>query len=133
VFAEVVSQTLRYLGVPGTALPPPPPAPGAKTKAKAKLEAGPPEPAEPMPPTEAPAVDDDTDDGAVRIPDFTDMGVAQAVDAAGQAGIPLQIVGSGRAVSQDPDAGSAPPGTAVTVRFSDGTTRRLPRSAPAAP
>jgi cell division protein FtsI (penicillin-binding protein 3) len=129
VFAEVASQALRYLGVPGQALPPPPPPKPVKGAAKpVEVEAP-----TPLPPTEAPVVDGELDEGSVRIPDFTDMGMAQAVDAATKAGVPLEIVGSGRAVSQDPDPGAAPAGTAVTVQFSDGATRRLPRPAAAAP
>jgi cell division protein FtsI (penicillin-binding protein 3) len=129
VFAEVVSHTLRYLGVPGSPPPPPPPPTGKGKKAPA------PEPVvvEAIPPTEEPVALDDLDDATVRVPDFAGMGMAEAVDAAGQAGVALVVEGSGRAAAQDPPPGKVPVGTTVTVRFEGGGSRRLPTVGAAPP
>ena len=110
VFAEVASQTLRYLGVPGQALP-------APANAK-KPAAEPPDEEPPALPTEEliPVVED----GEVAVPDFRGLGVAKALAAARQAGISIEIEGSGRAVTQSPPPGPSPIGTSVKVTFSDG-------------
>jgi hypothetical protein len=61
------------------------------------------------------------------------MGMAEAVDAAGQAGVALVVEGSGRAAAQDPPPGKVPVGTTVTVRFEGGGSRRLPTVGAAPP
>lgn len=100
VFATVASQALRYLGVPGEALPPPPPAPVvAKKKAAAPVvvvEA-------------APEVPSD-------LPDFRGLGVTKALELARQNHLELELSGSGRVVEQELRS----PGK-VHVRLSDGS------------
>ncbi|MEE9385224.1 MAG: penicillin-binding transpeptidase domain-containing protein [Nannocystaceae bacterium] len=51
------------------------------------------------------------------IPDFSGMGLAQAMDAAEQAHVRLRALGSGLAVGQDTAAGAGAAGTTITVHF----------------
>ncbi|MEO8553149.1 MAG: penicillin-binding transpeptidase domain-containing protein, partial [Kofleriaceae bacterium] len=110
VFAKVASEGLRYLGVPGSAPPPPPVA--AKPAAK--------KPA----PIVAPPAELDTGEelaAAVTVPDFAGMGVGKALDRARALHIPVEMIGSGRVIAQDPPAGPATSFTRLTLRFSDET------------
>jgi cell division protein FtsI (penicillin-binding protein 3) len=116
-FAKIVGETLRYLGVP-----PSPPRPGAVEAAPA---AAPAEPAEPEPELASMPIledDDEGDDaplpeGMVRVPDFRDMGVAQALDAARERGLRVTVEGSGRAVEQEPPPGLAAVSSEVRIVF----------------
>lgn len=122
-FAEITSQTLRYLGVPLDAPLEPEidePAAGKDSKAGA-------EPA--SKPADAPvALGDDmpaTDvlteaiDG-VRVPSFAGLSIARALELAHDQGISLEVVGSGVAVSQTPEAGVPSRDAACRVVFSPG-------------
>jgi len=116
VFAKVASEGLRYLGVPGEAPPPPPPPIVANAvkpvvKPAAKPVAPPPEPEELG---EEAAT-------AVKVPDFAGMGVGKALDRARELHIPVEMIGSGRVIAQDPPAGPATSFTKLTLRFSDET------------
>jgi cell division protein FtsI (penicillin-binding protein 3) len=103
VFAKVVSETLRYLGVPGST---PPNARKLDGRAH-EVE----EPTDGLPPR---PIDDEEPLGDATVPDFRGMSVGRALEAARKAGLTLEIVGSGRAVSQEPASA-----TTVRVTFAD--------------
>jgi cell division protein FtsI (penicillin-binding protein 3) len=103
VFAKVVSETLRYLGVPGST---PPNARKLDGRAH-EVE----EPTDDLPP---PPIDGDEPVADSAIPDFRGMSVGRALEAARKAGLTLEVVGSGRAVSQHPASGAN-----VRVTFAD--------------
>ncbi len=134
VFATVASETLRYLGVPGTTLICPPPVPGispmldptpktctipspkrdapaaAALPALADIELVTPEPVRiPVP-------------GEVVVPDFSGMGLARAIDLARSFRIPLDVSGSGLVIEQTPPPGPTAAPVRVTLRFSDGNS-----------
>jgi cell division protein FtsI (penicillin-binding protein 3) len=115
VFATVASEALRYLGVPGDALPEVAPVPAPPV-----AHAAPPPAPAPVPP---PAPDPIVDPNAVVIPDFRGMGVGHALDVARSLHLDIEIAGSGRVVDQDPAPGPTPAATRVTLTFSDGATR----------
>jgi cell division protein FtsI (penicillin-binding protein 3) len=55
----------------------------------------------------------------VAVPAFVGEPVRQAVESAGNAGLSLEVVGSGIAREQVPVPGTmVPPGTGIVVRFS---------------
>ena len=83
VFATVVSETLRYLGVPGST---PPNAKLGEAEAAAEAEA------EAQVEVPLPFEDD--------VPDFRGMSVARALEAGRAAGLTVEVVGSGRAIEQ---------------------------------
>jgi len=107
-FAKIASEALRYLGVPGDAALPPPAAP---VVAK-------PKPVKPAPPVVDEPIDDEP---SVRVPDFTGLGVGKALDRARALHIPVEVIGSGRVIAQDPPAGPAASFSKITLRFSDET------------
>jgi cell division protein FtsI (penicillin-binding protein 3) len=116
VFARIASEGLRYLGVPGAAPPPPPVVPGqAVAKPVKKPVAAPVVPQLPELDADEPAVP------AVTVPDFTGMGVGKALDRARELHIPVEMIGTGRVIAQDPPAGPASSFTKLTLRFSDET------------
>ncbi len=113
-WATIVSESLRYLGVPEDA-----PSPDEAAAAPA-----------PDKPGEGAAVDEPDPDtegltaelltGAidgVRVPDFRGLGVGQALARAAGSGLQLEVVGSGRAVSQSPDPGVPAKGANCRVVF----------------
>jgi cell division protein FtsI (penicillin-binding protein 3) len=108
VFAAVVAESLKYLGVAGTepvVAPPKPPA-------------SPPEP-EPVPEIEI--VDGPEPDGELTvIPDFTGMSVGQVLTLARERGVKVEIAGSGWAVRQFPPAGRAVKSITCHVTFDPG-------------
>jgi cell division protein FtsI (penicillin-binding protein 3) len=117
-FARIVSETLRYLGVPaekkeasglGPQASGPEPEPDV---AEEPMDLGPEIWNEP----EEPLVDDP--DG-ILIPDFEGMSMTRAVELAAKAGIALEVEGSGRAESQSPPAGSRTRPARVHVVFSE--------------
>jgi len=134
VFAKIASESLRYLGVPGTSLVCPPNPPGyvaaLDTSVKTCL------PAAPLPKVAAvakPAVEDappppvvDVPDpepvveNGIAIPDFKGLGVARALDMAREAHLAVDVIGSGRVVNQDPPPGSVPAPVRISLTFSDG-------------
>jgi beta-lactam-binding protein with PASTA domain len=60
------------------------------------------------------------------IPDFRGMGIARALAAAQQAGIAIEISGTGRVVEQRPPPGHNRPTSRVLLRFSEGEITRVP-------
>jgi hypothetical protein len=62
----------------------------------------------------------------VTVPDFRGLGIARVLELAHQAGVVVDVRGSGRAVRQDPPIGAVVRGTAVTVFF--GEDRPVPSS-----
>ncbi len=93
VFATIASETLRYLGVPGDAMPVVPPPPGGK-----------PSPAPPVPPPAS----------AVTVAaesEFVGLGVGKALDLARARHLDVEMHGGGRVVSQELAPGH------VTLRF----------------
>ncbi len=117
-FARVVSETLRYLGVPAK----PDTAPDAKSdadrnnhdhasdkahdKRTGNGEGSAASTALPLPFMDA-GERLTPGPNTVTIPDFRGMGLARALDAARDAGISLQTQGSGRVTRQDPPPGLA--------------------------
>lgn len=116
VFATVASETLRYLGVPGAAMPPVPGAPSASSATQAEVDARfrPMIAWEPPPAPIAPEA----------VPSFVGLGYAKALELARARGLALEVTGSGRVIAQDPPPGSAVPAGNVLLTFSDG--RRAP-------
>jgi cell division protein FtsI (penicillin-binding protein 3) len=116
VFAEVMADALRWLGVsPNLALPP---------------LAEPSRPVRPAPPVAAIEEPDDAEeDGFVassddprapapsEVPDFTGMSVGEALVVARRAGLRVEVLGSGYAVAQSPGPGEARRGAACRVQF----------------
>ena len=115
VFAAVASQALRYLGVPGDALPVATPAP-ASVHAAAPA---PPPAAVPMPPPDPEPIDP----SAFVVPDFTGMGIGHALDVARSLHLDVALKGTGHVIAQEPPPGPGPLATHVILQFSDGTTR----------
>ncbi len=134
VFAKIASESLRYLGVPGTAIVCPPPPPGYNalldTSVKTCLPAVPvPRAAVAKPAVvEAPAppIVDAADPApqpianGISIPDFRGLGVARALDVAREAHLGVDVNGSGRVVNQDPAPGSVAAPVRISLTFSDG-------------
>ena len=116
VFAKVASEALRYLGVPGEAAPPPPLVPGATKPA--------PKPVRPVVAPVAPggpAEPELAEPAAVVVPSFAGLGVGKALDRARKLHLPVEVIGTGRVIAQDPPAGPAVSFTKLTLRFSDET------------
>ena len=99
VFAKVVSETLRYLGVPGSTPPNAPKLDARAHEVEEVVDVPPPIDDEPLP--------------DATVPDFRGMSVGRALEVARQAGLTLEVVGSGRAVAQEAS------GTRVKVTFAD--------------
>jgi cell division protein FtsI (penicillin-binding protein 3) len=108
VFATVASETLRYLGVPGDALPPPKttkPSTSTKTATATSAVAA-------TSPSPSPSLSTST-----GVPDFANLGVGKALDLARMHHLAVDLAGSGRVISQDPAPGAA--GSRVTLRFGE--------------
>lgn len=132
VFAKIASESLRYLGVPGTSLVCPPPPPGYNALLDTAVRTC--TPATPAPKASVvakpavaelpPTVDVDPAPVAVEsgivIPDFRGLGVARALDAARDAHLAVDVIGSGRVVNQDPAPGSVAAPVRISLTFSDG-------------
>ncbi len=112
VFATVASESLRYLGVPGEALPPVVAAPAA---AKKKAQ-----PAPIIPPLAAAAA---AAADAADLPDFKGLGVARALELARAHHLDVELTGSGRVVEQE----ARGPGR-VVLHFSDGNLQIVHKS-----
>ncbi|MDX2093293.1 MAG: penicillin-binding transpeptidase domain-containing protein [Kofleriaceae bacterium] len=143
VFAKVASESLRYLGVPGLTLQCPTPPPGwnpyldptPKTctipapKLSLKMAKKPiPPPVEQAPATEDADAAPPPPPDAFMIPDFRGLGTARALELARVAKLPVEVVGTGQVVEQDPLPGPVEAPGKITLRFSDGKT--LSRPAP---
>jgi cell division protein FtsI (penicillin-binding protein 3) len=124
-FAEIASETLRYLGVP---LQRPIAAADADSKQKGEAhKASAHKAAEPAvepavaPGDDMPATDVLTDaiDG-IAVPDFAGLSIVRALELAHDRGISLEVSGSGVAVSQHPQAGVPAPDATCRVVFSPG-------------
>jgi cell division protein FtsI (penicillin-binding protein 3) len=106
IFTAFAAEALKYLGVPPSEpLPAPAPLPV-------------PDPEEPVPDIEI--LDDSPQPDLITIPDFTGMSVAQALTAARERGLRLEISGTGRAVEQFPPPGRAVKSIACHVTFDPG-------------
>lgn len=116
-FGVVVSETLRYLGVPSLVPIEDPNAKSAteaanakakKSTAAAKQAADNDSDSDDAPP--APVADDDLggaegEQGSFEVPDFRGMGRAKVLETARQHGLTIESVGRGRAISQEPPPG----------------------------
>lgn len=124
-FVRVVDETLRYLGLP----PRPSPQDARPGQAEADHDAEP----HYTYPAIPPAIDDHPDAAGgygftpadlgadmVMVPDFTGMGVGRALEVARQAGIAVEVEGSGRAVRQSPPPGPTPRAAACRIVFAHG-------------
>lgn len=119
VFAQVATESLRYLGVPGDPLPPPPPVPAPPAK---KLVA------KPAPAIVAPVTPDvpaePEPEPAFVVPDLLGMGVGRALDEARKLRLEVDVIGSGHVIEQDPPPGPASVIPArIQLHFSDDTRR----------
>ncbi len=99
VFAAVVSQTLKYLGVPGEKTTDAAPEPDAKAAANGSR-------ADKDKDRDSRADEDVAvmplgEDVATAIPDFRGMSIARVLREARLAGLAIDVVGSGRAVAQE--------------------------------
>jgi cell division protein FtsI (penicillin-binding protein 3) len=128
VFAEIASQSLRYLGVPGDAIVPldahgkPIVTPPAPAVAKTVPSAGPvADDADTL--VDEPAVDEPLAPGTIQIPDFRGMGVGRALDEARKVRLELDVIGTGQVISQEPAPGRAAGATRVKLTFSDDARR----------
>jgi cell division protein FtsI (penicillin-binding protein 3) len=121
VFREIAASSLRYLGVePDKQSPPPPLAKKGETQRQAQSPAldesagmtisTPIEAAEP--PIDALTV---PGEDRVPLPDFTGMSLVEVLRAADEAGVAIELRGSGRAVGQSPGPGPVPRGTTCQV------------------
>jgi cell division protein FtsI (penicillin-binding protein 3) len=140
-FAEIASQSLRYLGVPGEAIIPrdargkpivTPPRAGPDVAARRLPIAGTADDdtAE-LDTPEEPVVDEMLAPGTILIPDFRGMGVGRALDEARKVRLELDVIGTGQVISQAPAPGRATGATRVKLTFSDDARRTsLPLSAP---
>ena len=97
VWVEVMTATLRYLGVPTEK--------GTET-AGANADKEPPASASAMDEGAPVAEDEVVQSGPGGMPDFTGLGVAEALELAGQHGIRVEVEGSGRAIRQFPPPGA---------------------------
>ncbi len=133
VFAKIASESLRYLGVPGNALVCPANPPGHNALLDTSVRSCiPATPAPKSSPAAKPAVADlaPTVDAAapapspvengIVIPDFRGLGVARALDLARESHLPVDVIGSGRVVNQDPVPGSVAAPVRISLTFSDG-------------
>lgn len=105
VFAQVASQALRYLGVPGDPLPPPPATATPKPATK---------PVVPVVDVDAPTAPAPAPD----VPDFTGLGLSRALDEARKLRLDVEIEGSGVVRSQE----TLGPGR-IKLHFSDDARR----------
>jgi cell division protein FtsI (penicillin-binding protein 3) len=110
VWVEVMTATMRYLGVAAEA-----PAKEAGAQAATGKGSGTgagagsqsePEPADPEPVGEGAPLEEEAP-GGVAMPDFTGLGIAQALELARERGIRVEVEGSGRAIAQFPPPGAA--------------------------
>lgn len=110
-FASVVSGTLRYLGVPEERLPAPEEAPEPE-----------PAPADPVQPivTEDDGAEPAPEPGGIALPSFEGMSIPGVIEASRAACTEVRIVGSGRAVDQDPPPGRIERPTMCRVTFDTG-------------
>jgi cell division protein FtsI (penicillin-binding protein 3) len=144
VFAKVASEALRYLGVPGDALPAPKLAPGAAPKkpktavgsgaiaisgsasatgsasasASAAISASASGSAAAAAAVSGSVSDADADTDAAAVPDLRGFGMQRALDAARRAHVAVEVHGTGRVVAQDVIAGK------LVLTFSDGAAAR---------
>jgi cell division protein FtsI (penicillin-binding protein 3) len=137
VFAEIASQSLRYLGVPGEAIVPldaqgkPIVTPVAAAPAQAVSKTvpiaatGADDPAAPE--IDEPAADEPLGPGTIQIPDFRGMGVGRALDEARKVRLELDVIGTGQVISQEPPPGPVTGATRVKLTFSDDVRRASPR------
>lgn len=125
-FAQIASESLRYLGVPGDAIVPvdaqgrPIVSPPAK-----QVAAKPAKPA-PLPPaTDEPVapVIEEAPPGSIVIPDFTGMGVGRALDEARKLRLELDVRGTGQVIAQEPAPGPVSGAVRIKLRFSDDARR----------
>ncbi len=117
-FAQIASESLRYLGVPGDPLPPPKPLPAARPATPTAAK----QPAVPAPVEEEiveVAPEDTADVSGFAIPDFSGMGLGRAMDEARKLHIDLDVEGTGQVIAQDPPAGIVSAPSRVKLTFSD--------------
>jgi cell division protein FtsI (penicillin-binding protein 3) len=130
-WAIVVTETLRYLGIPSAPGQAPAVDPEPAQPTRATDDDGNPSEGEGLAPALEGATDDDEEEGeeedteplvldpaiAVAIPDFSGMSIARALDLAREQGIEIEIIGSGVAVDQFPEPGWAPKPAECRVHF----------------
>jgi cell division protein FtsI (penicillin-binding protein 3) len=109
VFATVASESLRYLGVPGNALP------MAPAPAPVPVPVPVPVPAPAPVPVPVSAIP------TITIPDFHSLGMSRALELAHARHLTVSLSGTGRVVAQDPAPGPVPASAAghVALHFSD--------------
>ncbi|HEU0031062.1 MAG TPA: penicillin-binding transpeptidase domain-containing protein [Kofleriaceae bacterium] len=152
VFAQVASESLRYLGVPGEPLvcPPPPPRAPGEPPPNPLLITIPPKTCIDPPKAGKPVLEPIDLDPVISlltlqeadpievapdeivVPDFRGLGLGKALELARDAHVAVEVRGSGQVIAQDPLPGPARPVDKILLRFSDGDSpSSLP--VPAAP
>jgi cell division protein FtsI (penicillin-binding protein 3) len=115
VFAEVMADALRWLGVPPDA--PLPPVAEAKPQKPTVVESETSDDDQGEEDGFVAAADDPRAPAPAEVPDFTGMSLAEALDAAKRAGLRLEVAGSGRATAQSPGPGEGRRGASCRVVF----------------
>lgn len=123
-FAQIASESLRYLGVPGEAIIPVDERGRPIVTPPAKQVAAKPAKAAPLP-VEEPVVPviDEVPAGSIVIPDFTGMGVGRALDEARKLRLEVELSGTGQVIAQEPPAGPVPGAVRLKLQFSDDARR----------
>ena len=116
VFRRIAERSLGYLGVTPDKAAAPSRKKGKKKAGEAAARAAA-RPSKPLPPP-LPGRTSPVEIGAIRVPDFKGMSIAEVLAKARELGLKVEATGSGSAVSQTPPAGPAGPRAVVRVRFS---------------
>jgi hypothetical protein len=111
-----MTATLRYLGVP-------------TEKGTETADKEPPASASAMDEGAPVAEDEVVQSGPGGMPDFTGLGVAEALELAGQHGIRVEVEGSGRAIRQFPPPGAPSEAAECRIVFAH-ESAASPRSSP---
>ncbi len=138
VFAQIASESLRYLGVPGDPLvaldargkpivaASPPPAPAKVTPpviAMTGESIGGPTDDDEASPDDATDISEAQEPAGIVIPDFRGMGVGRALDEARKVHLELEVTGTGQVIEQDPPPGPSAGAARVKLVFSDDARR----------
>ncbi len=126
-FAQVVSETLRYLGEPTTK--PDQPAGKAKPDRDRPEEAPTDQDQQDEPEDLSTAAFQDREDTVV-VPDFTGLSVARALDVARDLGLSVEVTGSGVALEQTPPPGLAARSAPCRITFGHAPSRGAPPAWP---
>jgi cell division protein FtsI (penicillin-binding protein 3) len=122
-FAQIASESLRYLGVPGDPLPPPKAAPGAPKTAPPKPRAAPAAPLSLQETAIEAAPEVLSEPAGFEMPSFIGMGLGRALDEARKLHVDVDVDGTGQVIAQDPPPGNLAGPVRVKLVFSDDARR----------